>query len=251
MAQFWLRQQAVLGSFMVKFPNPKSKFQNRSCRKSPELPHYARLPVPEHDLRSGGITFPRHPSRMRSLLVSLLFLGLCGSTSGCAFSRPLVAGNPIFISAGNEDAVWERTVDVLHDYFDIARENRIVGSQPGVIETRFRVGASLLEPWHRDSHGLDNRVESTLQSIRRMARVSVTPAQGGYLIGVEVFKEIEDLPGVANNTAGGATFHQADPLRRDLDLVTGQSSPSGWVPRGRDTILENEMLRRMQLAYTQ
>jgi hypothetical protein len=187
---------------------------------------------------------------MRSLLISLLFLGLSGSTSGCAFSRPVVAGNPIFIPAGNEDAVWERTVDVLHDYFDISRENRIIGSQPGVIDTRWRVGASLLEPWHRDSHGLDNRVESTLQSIRRKAIVRVTPAQGGYLIGVEVFKEIEDLPGVANNTAGGATFHQADPLRRDLDLVTGQSSPSGWVPRGRDTILENEMLRRMQLAYT-
>jgi hypothetical protein len=187
---------------------------------------------------------------MRRFLVSVLFLGLTGSVSGCAFSRPIVAGNPIFIPAGNEDAVWERTVDVIHDYFDVARENRIVGSQPGVIETRFRVGASLLEPWHRDSYGLDNRVESTLQSIRRMARVSVTPAQGGYLIGVEVFKEIEDLPGVANNTAGGATFHQADPLRRDLDLVTGQSAPSGWVPRGRDTILENEMLRRLQLAYT-
>lgn len=186
---------------------------------------------------------------MRCVLVSLVFLGLGAPLSGCAFSRPIVAGNPIFISAGNEDAVWERTVDVLHDYFDIARENRIIGSQPGVIETRWRVGASLLEPWHRDSHGLNNRVESTLQSIRRRATISVTPAQGGYLVGVEVLKEIEDLPGVANNTAGGATFHQADPLRRDLDLVTGQAGPSGWVPRGRDTLLENEMLRRMQLAY--
>jgi hypothetical protein len=93
-------------------------------------------------------------------------------------------------------------------------------------------------------------MESTLQSIRRKAFVNVTPAQGGYLVSVEVLKEIEDLPGVANNTAGGATFHQANALRRDLDLVVGQSSPSGWVPRGRDEILEAEMLRRMQWEFT-
>jgi hypothetical protein len=42
----------------------------------------------------------------------------------------------------------------------------------------------------------------------------------------------------------------SNPLRRDLDLVTGQSSPSGWVSRGRDENLEAEMLRRMQWAYT-
>ncbi len=160
-----------------------------------------------------------------------------------------MAGNPIFVPAGNEDAVWERTVDVVHDYFDIARENRIVGTQPGMIETRYKVGASLLEPWHRDSYGLRNRTESTLQSIRRTARISVTPAQGGYFIGVEVIKEIEDLPGVANNTAGGATFSQSNPLRRDLDLVVGQSSPSGWVILGRDEVLEAEMLRQMQWAF--
>jgi hypothetical protein len=183
-------------------------------------------------------------------LASLLLLGLCGLLSGCAVGRPVAVGNPVFIPAANEDFAWERTVDVIHDYFDIGRENRIIGSQSGIIETRWRIGASLLEPWHHDSQGFDNRFESTLQSIRRMAIISVTPAQGGYLIGIDVFKEIEDLPGVANNTAGGATFSQTSPIRRDLDLVTGQSSPSGWVPLGHDSVLENEMLRQVQLAFS-
>jgi hypothetical protein len=183
-------------------------------------------------------------------LVTLMLLGLCGSLSGCVFNRPMVAGNPVFVPAGNEDAAWERTVDVVHDYFDIARENRMIGSQPGEIETRYRIGASLLEPWHRDSYGLENRLESSLQSIRRKAFISVTPAQGGYLVGIEVQKQIEDLPGVANNTAGGATFSQTSPIRRDLDLVTGQSSPSGWISLGRDEVLENEMLRQVQRAFS-
>ncbi|MBS0263761.1 MAG: hypothetical protein JSS02_17600 [Planctomycetes bacterium] len=161
-----------------------------------------------------------------------------------------VAGNPIFVPASNEESLWERSVDVVHDYFDIARESRPVGSQPGVIETRYKVGSSLLEPWNRDSHGLENRTESTLQSIRRKAVINITPAQGGYLVAVEVFKEIEDQPGIVNNTPGGATFSQASPLRRDLDQVVGQSAPSGWVARGHDEALEAELLRRLQVAYT-
>src|SRR5262249_36602087 len=150
-------------------------------------------------------------ARMVRPLISLIVLGLCASGSGCAMGRPVIAGNPIFVPAQNEDVAWERTVDIVHDYFDIGRENRVLGSQPGIIETRYRIGASVLEPWHHDSHGLNNRVESTLQSIRRKAIISLTPADGGYLLSVEVFKEIEDLPGIANNTAGGATFHQAAP----------------------------------------
>lgn len=158
--------------------------------------------------------------------------------------------NPVFVQATDENGVWERTVDVVHDYFDIERENRIVGSQPGVIETKYKTGASLLEPWHRDSPGFDSRLESSLQSIRRRAFVNVAPTQGGYLVSIEVFKEIEDLPGVANMTSGGATFQQANPLRRDLDLVVGQSTPSGWVALGRDGVLESEMARRLQVAFS-
>jgi hypothetical protein len=178
--------------------------------------------------------------------LAVLMIVLCTQSAGCAvMNRPAAVSNPVFVPGTNEEAVWERTVDVVHDYFEIARENQIVGSQPGVIETKYKVGASLLEPWHRDSHGLENRTESTLQSIRRRAFINVTPAEGGYLIGVEVFKEREDLPGIANNTAGGATFPQSQPLRRDLDLVVGQSSPSGWIILGRDELLEQEIARRL------
>ncbi|MFN0055180.1 MAG: hypothetical protein ACKV0T_23650 [Planctomycetales bacterium] len=189
---------------------------------------------------------------MMHRLVLPFVLVACGLGSGCAMHRPIVATNPVFVAANpaNEDLVWERTVDVVHEYFDIGRENRILGSQPGVIETKYKVGAGVLEPWHRDSHGIESRMESTLQSIRRRANINVTPAEGGYLISVEVYKEIEDLPGVANNTAGGATFQQGNPLRRDLDLVTGQSAPSGWLLQGRDVILEQEMSRRLQLAFS-
>jgi len=163
--------------------------------------------------------------------------------SGCATTPRYagVAGNPVFVRANNQDAVWEHAVDVLHGhYFEIERENRLDGR----IETSYKTGSGWLEPWHRDSVGSENRWESTLQPIRRKAFVSITPAEGGYFVGVEVLKELEDVQQAAHSE-GGATFLDNSPLRRDLNAVVGQSSPSGWIPKGRDPALEALMLSEL------
>jgi len=180
-------------------------------------------------------------------LFCLILACWAACSSGCALTRPPVAvSNPIFVPADNSEAVWERTVDVVHHYFEIDQENKL----NGVIETKPKVGASLLEPWHRDTRGFDNRLEASLQSIRRRGFVNITPTQGGYLVSVEVFKEQEDLPGLAANSAGAATFQTANPLQRDLNLVVGQSTPSGWIILGRDQRLEQAMLADLQATLS-
>src|SRR6186713_26628 len=109
----------------------------------------------------------------RQILIVVGVLGAMLST-GCVSMDahgPPVA-NPVFVRAQNPEDAWERTVDVVHDYlFEIERENKL----GGVIETRYKTGASLQEPWHPDSVGAANRWESTLQSIRRKAFVRFTP----------------------------------------------------------------------------
>ena len=59
------------------------------------------------------------------------------------------------------------------------------------------------------------------------------------------FKEFEDLPGVAANSPGGATFLESKPLDRDLNLVVGQSAPSGWMSAGRDYQLEQSIVGQL------
>jgi len=178
--------------------------------------------------------------------------------SGCAApglglrapGPPVQVSNPIRVATNNEELVWERAVDVLHAYhFEIARENRL----GRVIETKPRVGSGLLEPWHKDSVGLHSRLESSLQSIRRIAQISMQPSDDGtgYLVSVAVYKEKEDLVGVAANSPGAATFSESNPLIRNLDPVVGETSVSGWVPMGRDVILEQDMLRQLFGAYAQ
>ena len=162
-------------------------------------------------------------------------------------SPPVAVQNPTIIRANNHETAWERTVDVLHDYsFEIERENKL----GGVIETKYIVGAGLLEPWHREAVGFDNRLEGTLQSIRRRAFVTLTPTEDGYLVGVEVFKEIEDVQGTLQNSAGAATFQESTPLQRDLNLIVDESTPAGWIPRGRDLALEQSILRQLEAVFS-
>lgn len=181
---------------------------------------------------------------LRSILpLAILVVAVNGCATVPAFSPPV--SNPVFVRANNPDEAWERAVDVVHDYlFEIERENKLGGR----LETRYKTGASVLEPWHRDSVGADNRLESSLQSIRRKAFVSVTPFEGGYLIGVEAHKELEDVAKAAN-LQGAATFLDDNILARDLNAVVGQATPSGWISKGRDEALEQSMLRSFSQAF--
>ena len=182
----------------------------------------------------------------RLIFSRLLFL-LSTAVTGCVsvnLNGPPVA-NPVFVRANNPEEAWERTVDVVHDYlFEIERENKL----GGVIETRYKTGAGMLEPWHPDSVGAVNRWQSSFQSIRRKTYVRFTPAPGGYLVGVEAIKEIEDVPRAAN-FAGGATFLDNSALQRDLNPVVGQATPSGWISQGRDPALEQAMLRSINRRF--
>jgi hypothetical protein len=205
-------------------------------------------------VRSVPTVLPRDPRAMRpvlslALLLCLLALAGCvglqarGSAGLLGEGPP--PGNPVFIAGNNEEAIWERTVDVVHNYFDIARENRI----DGIIETKPKVGSSLFEPWHHETVGFYNRLESTLQSIRRRGFIHLTPGDGGYLISVEIYKELQDVPNSGVPGAGAATFQQNNPLQRDLSLVVGQRSPEGWIVTGRDVAAEQSILSDLHQEF--
>ena len=176
------------------------------------------------------------------MLCALLLAGCAGGTSSLRMAgvTSLKAPNPLFVSTTNEEFLWERIVETLEDFnFAILEEDR----QSGLIKTDYKVGANVFEPWHADSVGFKNRLESTLQSVRRRVAVTLIPSpqQAGYTVNIEAVKEFEDLPGVAANSPGGATFMNSRPLDRDLNLVVGQSAPSGWMWAGRDYLLEQSI----------
>ncbi|MBM79767.1 MAG: hypothetical protein CMJ78_04135 [Planctomycetaceae bacterium] len=161
--------------------------------------------------------------------------------AGCAalptLKAPVSAANPLFVPGTNQEAIWERTIDVLHSFnFEIARENRLDGE----IETQYKIGASLIEPWQHDSVGFENRLESTLQSVRRRCFVHIRPVDGGFLVGVEVFKELEDIPR-SPASARGDNFRESSPVARNVE-PTRLPEKTSWLNLGRDPLLEQSVL---------
>ena len=187
--------------------------------------------------------------RMRLIAAAVAASAALGE-AGCATVTRVVAPravneNPMIVPSNDGDAVWRETVAVLDQYFDIRNENRLSGT----IVTDPLISATVLEPWRGDSVGLDDRLEATLQTIRRFARVQIKAVPGrGYAVKVEVLKELEDLAKPDRQTAGRAVFNNDFPVNRTREIVGPVPVPLQWIPRGRDTKLEQVILDRIRDA---
>jgi len=161
--------------------------------------------------------------------------------------------NPLFVPGCDADSVWETVVDVTDDYFRIEREEpvRNLGGAitEGRLETHPEVASTLFEPWRHDSADGYERLESTLQSMRRRAAIRVVPERGGYFVDVAVFKELENVPQPLLSTSGSATFHYDSGMNRIANPVGQQDVQAGWIPVGRDEILERRMLGQLRSRF--
>lgn len=154
--------------------------------------------------------------------------------------------NPIFIPTADHQCAWEQVVDMVDDYFRIEHEEpvRMVGNMvtEGSLTTLPEVSPTIFEPWRYDTVDPEQRWENTLQSMRRRAVVRVIPAQGGHMVEVQVFKELEDMIRPEQSTAGAATFRYDSTLTGVTDPIGGQPNTKGWIARGRDASLEQYMI---------
>ena len=161
--------------------------------------------------------------------------------------------NPAFIATSDHQCAWETVVDVVDDYFEIEREDpvRLAGDvlTEGRLDTFPKVGATIFEPWLSDSANTRERVECTLQSIRRRALVRVIPTQGGYWVDLAVYKELEDVVQPEQATAGGGTFRYDSSLTRVVNPIGEQEINEGWIPLGRDQALEQKMLSEIEACF--
>ncbi|MEX2118284.1 MAG: hypothetical protein WD847_01635 [Pirellulales bacterium] len=186
-----------------------------------------------------------------SMLPALLALAV--SASGCAMFEPVpeavVFENPVLVPTMNHDFMWDQLVDVVDDYFEIDREQR-VRLEDGIltvgrIDTFPTVGATLLEPFRGDSANPYERLESTLQSIRRRAVVQVIPEEAGFRVDVAVYKELEDVPRPEYATAPAATLRHDTSQLHTRQPVSDQPVNLGWIPQGRDLALEQKIIRQL------
>lgn len=164
---------------------------------------------------------------------------------------PQAFENPVLISVANHELVYETVVDVVDDYFRIEEEVpvRLIGNvyTEGRIQTFPEVGSTIFEPWRRDSANNYEKLESTLQTIRRYATVRVFPDAGGFRVEVDVFKELENAlhPEAASFINNEGAFRYDTSLTRVVAPVGEQEINHGWIPLGRDPALEQQMIAQI------
>lgn len=197
--------------------------------------------------------------RRAALLPLLMMIGAgCSSLrpGTSAYSNALMPGeNPIFVPEMDREFLWNQIVDAVDNDFQIEREQRMQDINgfvtEGAIETRPTAGSTVFEPWRGDSTWWFQRGYATLQSIRRRASVRVTPTQGGYLVGLVVTTELEDLARPESGTS--TTLLAPYQTTADSELRSPAEAPRrvptgtiGWIQMGRDTSLEQKLLANIR-----
>jgi hypothetical protein len=183
----------------------------------------------------------------------VILTALAGTQAGCTawpstwkvpgveriFAPKPVLPNPLVVPSTDFETVWNKTVAVVNQHFPMASENRLAGT----IRTESPLTGTLLEPWSPDSATFYDRLEATLQTTRKFALVHVDPAPtGGFLIRVEVIKELEDLSKPDRQPAGRAVFYNDFPVNRTRELVGPVPAPLGWIRWGHDVNMEQAIL---------
>jgi hypothetical protein len=185
--------------------------------------------------------------------IALIVLAATGCMTGPIQDNPMFVRpdpsihveNPVWVPNGHiaYGEVFEKTLDIVSDYFEIRFANRYDGR----IETLPRISPGYEQFWKPGSPDSYQRVEATLQTIRHRGEVTIEPApDGGFFVKVIVYKELEDLDRPIRATAGAATFQTLNPIDRQYQVIDPSVYEAAWIPRGRDTELEQLILQRLK-----
>lgn len=171
--------------------------------------------------------------------------------SAAPLPQAALAQNPMHVPLSDREFLWNQLVDTVDDYFEIEREERVrlVGNvlTEGQLETFPQPGATALEPWRGDSSPGFERQQATLQSIRRRAVATVRPqVDGGYLVEVIVYKELEDVSQPEFSTVSPDGLRHDGTLERRARDPFGKPITLGWIAIGRDTTLEQRILAQLR-----
>lgn len=182
-----------------------------------------------------------------ALAVALLF-SLFGPRPCVRAGLPeggLIVENPLYVPLGPDSyaLVYEKVLDVLTEYFEIAYANRYDGR----LETHPRIAPGLEQPWKPGSPNFRERLLATLQTMRHRAFVLIQLADdGGFFVQVVVYRELEDLAKPLRAAAGGTGFRGDTTVERQYEVIDPAVYDSNWIPQGRDHYLEKAILEKIK-----
>ncbi|MEO8271784.1 MAG: hypothetical protein ABI557_18820 [Aureliella sp.] len=154
--------------------------------------------------------------------------------------------NPAHVGDVDPDFLWRQVVDTVDDYFRIEKETPVRRDNmtwfEGRLSTYPEVSGTCFEPWRHDTARGFERLQSTVQTIRRTASVRIVPEATGYMLDVQVMKEQEDVDQSQFATAGAAAQRHDGTIIRHQNTLRQAPVTLGWYEIGRDRDLERRLM---------
>ena len=180
------------------------------------------------------------------LVCALISAGCAQQTS----TRPgvKVLGGALYVgpeqNIGKAD-LMQVAEDVLAGmYFTIEKADVDVG----LIRTRPLPGAQFFEFWRSDNVGADNALEANLHTIRRTVTLDISQKDSQLQMDCEVQTQRLSLPErqISSSAKVYGMFSRSGPLLQRLILNPEQAKQMAWIEQDRDSLLEAEILKRIE-----
>ncbi len=197
------------------------------------------------------------------LFGSFAVLPVLGCVSGPALDNPqqfetregqLELENPVVVAprATSDESyrvVFEQILDAIDDYFPIESAKPLSGK----IVCKPTIAPGYEQVWRPGSPDPHERLTATTQQMRFRCEVDIRAAEpSGYLISVVVYKELKDTPTPTLPNTNVSIFNDGATVDRDFQIVDAIAPTSGlpsgarWIPKGRDTAIEQKILKKIQ-----
>jgi hypothetical protein len=195
----------------------------------------------------------------RLVLIAGLAAAAIAAAAGC---RPAAEPtNPIIVASHDRLLIRQQITEMLEDmFFEVERPPR----DPERIDTLPLVSAHPTEFWRPDVRTLEDKVESSLHTVRRTVTIFLrdpaqgeaspsapvaapaAPANSGLSIEVIVRKERLAIAGALNATSAGDMYSVYSGRIRALeDYEAHYGVGETWVDHGRDAALEQYLLKHI------
>jgi hypothetical protein len=210
----------------------KSKITGMAANRHSQV-HYARAKEQK------GIR-----AHEQKLLVTYALMTYALILTGCARQSQLSSPKDMIVSDTGKTKAIQIAEDVLtRMHFTIDKFD----PNSGFIKTRPLPGAQFFELWRSDNIGTKNWINSNLHSIRRTAEININQQTAG--LDINCIVKIQRLSLPAREVTSSARVYQmfsiSGPALQTLQLHPEQQERMAWIDLGRDTELENEILKRI------
>jgi hypothetical protein len=186
---------------------------------------------------------------MKKQWILLVLFLVCVFLAGCSEEKQIPAPEPRCLSNIDVNSAMNASELVL------VGMNFVIDKQDmnlHIMSTRPQIGSQFFEFWRKDNVGGYNCAQSDLHTIQRTVELGFNEIEGQVCIVCTVKRERLSIPEKEIDSAGQThgLFTRGSETMQKLSINDEQAKKMDWIDVGRDSLLEKNILDRIDKKIT-